>query len=496
VPSAPGQEVPARPAGSLRSLAARGTIVNAGFSLAVSLIGLIKGLAVASFLTASDYGLWGLIAAVFLTLLWLAAIGLDDKYIQQNHPDQQVAFQIAFTLQSLLCLAFLVVLIIAVPAFALAYGTSEIIVPALALGGVIPAIALQTPQWVFYRRMDFARQRKLQIWDPVVSLIATLALAAAGLDIWALVLGTLAGSWVGALAAVRASPYPLRFRFERGALRDYASFSWPLFAGSMSVVLVTQLPLLVASRSLGLAAVGAIALAGNISIFANRVDDIVTQTLYPAVCAVKDRPDLLFESFSKSNRLALLWAAPCGAAVALFAGDFVNFVIGDRWEFAVVLIQVFGLTAALNQVGFNWTAYFRARGETRPIAVANAVLLGAVAVIALPLLAERGLDGFAAGMAAATAVFVAARLAYLTRLFPALRIAGHVARGVAPALPAAATVLGARQLLEGGRSPGRALAELAAFSLLVALATLAFERNLLRESLGYLRGRPLSGSAA
>jgi O-antigen/teichoic acid export membrane protein len=493
VPYPPGHEaVP----DSLRTRAARGTIVNAGFSLAVSLISLIKGLAVASFLTAADYGLWGLIAAVFLTLLWLAAVGLDDKYIQQDHPDQQAAFQIAFTLQSLLCLAFLLILIIAVPAFALAYGTSEIIVPALALGGIFPAIALQTPQWVFYRRMDFVRQRKLQLWDPAVSLVATLGLAAAGLDIWALILGTLAGSWVAALAAVRASPYRLRFRYERGSLREYASFSWPLFAGSTSVVLVTQLPLLVASRSLGLAAVGAIALASNISIFANRVDDIVTQTLYPAVCAVKDRADLLFESFSKSNRLALLWAAPCGVAVALFAADFVDFVIGDRWEFAVVLIQIFGLTAALNQIGFNWTAYFRARGETRPIAVANAVLLVAVAAIALPLLAERGLDAFAAGMAAATAIFVAIRLHYLTRLFPAMSIARHVARGVTPTVPAAAAVLAARLLFEGGRSPGRAAAELAAFVLIAVLATVAFERSLLRESLGYLRGRSAPEVAA
>ena len=38
---------------------------------------------------------------------------------------------------------------------------------------------------------------------------------------------------------------------------------------------------------------------------------------------------------------------------------------------AIPLIQAFGLTAALNQIGFNWTAFFRALGDTRPIAVAG-----------------------------------------------------------------------------------------------------------------------------
>jgi O-antigen/teichoic acid export membrane protein len=486
--SSPGQT-------SLRSRAARGTVVNAGFSFAVSLIGLIRGIAVASFLSASDYGLWGLIAAVFVTLLWLAAVGFDDKYIQQDHPDQEVAFQIAFTLQTLLCLAFMLLVIIAVPLFALAYGTSEIIGPGLALGLAAPAIALQTPLWVFWRRMDFVRQRVLQIWDPVVSLVVTLGLAAAGMDLWALVIGTLAGSWSAAIVAVRASPYPLRFRYERGALREYASFSWPLLLGSVSVVLVTQLPLLVASRAEGLATVGAIALAANISVFANRVDEIVTQTLYPAVCRVRDRADLLFESFAKSNRLALLWAAPCGAAVALFAGDFVDFVIGDRWQFAVLLIQVSGLTAAMNQIGFNWTAYYRALGRTRPIAVANTVFVVAVAAIALPLLVDRGVDGFAVGMAIATAIFLAVRLVYVARLFPTLAIAKHVARALSPVVPGVLAVLGMRLAEGGGRhTPGQAIAELAVFAVLVPAATLVLERRLLTEALGYLRAPASAGA--
>ena len=58
---------------------------------------------------------------------------------------------------------------------------------------------------------------------------------------------------------------------------------------------------------LGLAGAGMIGLAGSIRAYGDRVDAIVTQTLYPAICAVKDRTDLLFEAFVKSNRLGLMW---------------------------------------------------------------------------------------------------------------------------------------------------------------------------------------------
>jgi hypothetical protein len=43
-------------------------------------------------------------------------------------------------------------------------------------------------------------------------------------------------------------------------------------------------------------------------VFTERLDTIVSDTLYPTVCAVADCPALLFEAFVKSNRLALMWA--------------------------------------------------------------------------------------------------------------------------------------------------------------------------------------------
>ena len=80
---------------------------------------------------------------------------------------------------------------------------------------------------------------------------------------------------------------------------------------------------------------------------------------------------MLYESLVKSNRLALMWAVPFGDRRDLFCSDLVRFVLGERWRPAVVLLQVYGVTAAINHVGFNWTAYFRAIGRTRPIAVGD-----------------------------------------------------------------------------------------------------------------------------
>jgi PST family polysaccharide transporter len=427
--------------------------------------------------------------AGFMTILMLGSVGVDDKYVQQDDPDQERAFQIALTCQAVLGVVFFVAVLVGMPLFALLYGHAQMIAPGMVLALALPALVLQMPLWAHYRRMDFARQRTLQAIDPVVSIVAVLALAVAGLGVWALVCGELLGTWCAAVAIARSSPYRLRLRWDRAAVGEYLRFSWPLFVGAISTVLMIQVPVTVSARLLGTAAVGGLALATTISQFTRRVDDVVTQTLYPAVCAVKDRVDLLFESFWKSNRLALLWAAPLGAAAALFAGDFVRYVIGEKWHFAVGLIATFGINALLNQIGFNWTAFFRARGETRPIAVANVFGLVSALAIAIPLLVTHGLIGLGIGLCIATALTVSLRLWYLRRLFGHLPVLGHVVQGVGPTVPAVAAVVALRLLHSHAHGVMWMVVEAIAYALVVVAATYLWQGALLRESLGYLRGR-------
>ncbi len=474
-------------AGGLRHHAARGTIVNGAFTVALGALGLARGFIVAGFLTAEDYGLWGIIVVAFGTLSWLKQVGIDDKYVQQDEADQERAFQRAFTLELIVQALFGLLILAAIPIVVLAYGQTKVVAPALVLLALLPAAVLQTPIWVFYRRMDFVRQRSLQAVDPLVGFGATVALAIAGAGYWAFILGALAGMWAGAITALAAAPYRPRLRYDRGTLKTYVRFSTPLLVAGLAGTVTAQAAILTADHAVGLAAVGAITLAATIADFAHRVDGIVTQTLYPAICAVQERTDLLFEAFVKSNRLTLMWGVPFGAGVALFASDLVTFGIGERWRPAVGLIAALGLTAAVNHIGFNWDAFLRARDDTRPIAVAG--VLGMLAFLALPLslLVADGLDGYAIGVGAVALIALAIRGYYLSRLFDGFDMARHAARAIAPTLPAAVAVLAARALVDT-RSVAIALAEAALYVALSALATWALERDLLREAAGYLRG--------
>lgn len=479
----------------LRTHTARGTIINSAYQVGIAAIGLIQRVAVAAFLTREEFGLWGIVLTVLVTLAWLKEIGVADKYVQQSDGDQELAFQKAFTLELYSSFAFLAVVVAVLPLYALAYGRDEIIVPALVLALSVPLFSLQAPTWIFYRRLDYARERLLTGVDPVVGLVVTIVLGAAGAGYWCLIIGVLAGRVAGAVVCLIASPYRLRLRFDRGTLREYLSFSWPLTGAGLTALVIVQGSLLAANHAVGLAAVGVIGLVSGIAAFTERVDSIVSQTLYPAVCAVADRTELLFEAFVKSNRLALMWAMPFGVGLALFAGDFVAPVFGDEWESAAGLLAAIGLTCGFAQIAFNWVVFLRAVDWTKPIFIGSIVDLATFAVVTVPAIVVFGLNGFAIGVAAMTLGQIVVRTYYMRRLFGRFNPVRDLWRAFAPTVPPTAALLLFRVLLEGDRTTPLAVVEAVAFAVGAIACTLYFERALLSEAVGYLRRKRAAAAA-
>jgi PST family polysaccharide transporter len=471
---------------TLRAFAARGVIINTVFDFGLSGLSLIRGFVIAAFLSRSDYGIWGILVVSLGVLARLKMVGVSDKYVQQDEPDQERAFQRAFTVELLITGAAIVPITAALPLIAVVYGNWGLVAPGLVLVTMLAANALQSPFWVYYREMDFVRQRSRTAIEPVVGFVVAIGLAIAGAGYWALVIGAAVGCWAGAITAILTSPYPLKWRYDKGSLRVYAKFSGPIFIATFCSVVLANSTVLASNAHLGLAAVGSIALAGNITAFTTRLDDLVSATLYPAVCAMQNRIELLRESFVKSNRLALMWAIPFGIGAALFCGDLVHFAIGDKWQPAVVLLQVTGVVAAINHVGFNWDDYFRARGETMPIAVASVASLITFLIVGLPLLFVDGLRGLAIGIAAQAVVNMLFRAHYLRRLFEGFAFVPHAVRAILPTVPAALVVLAARQLESVHRTAAMASGELVAYVLITVAATWRVEGSLVRELAGYL----------
>ncbi len=481
---------------AMRVFAARGVVINTVFDVVFSLLGLIQGFVLAGLLSTKDYGVWGILMASLGVLAQLKLIGISDKYVQQNEQDQELEYQRAFTLEILMTAVTCVVLLVSLPILAVIYNNWQIVAPGAVCVVVIMAGVLQTPFWRFYRDMDFLKQRITGAVTPVVMFITAIGLGIAGFGYWALVLSYLIGTLAGGAVAMSISQYPFKWRYDRGTLKVYSGYTWPILVSMVSAIGLSYTATIAANDHLGLAAVGVVALCFNIITFAQRVDQLVSSTLYPAICAVQDRIDLLRESFVKSNRLALMWAMPFGCGLALFGADLIHFVLGNKWDAAITFLQITGLVEAIGHIGFNWDDYLRARAITRPIAVSGMVAWAVFAAVGLPLMFAFGLKGLAYGIGAQALGALAVRAYYMTKLFDGFHFVSHAMRAMLPTVPAAGVVVLLRQFESGRRTVLEAVLELIVYGLVTLAATLWFERRLVLEVIGYLKGIVQRGSTS
>jgi O-antigen/teichoic acid export membrane protein len=356
------------------------------------------------------------------------------------------------------------------------------------------ALPFQSALWIFYRRMDFFRQRVLGSIDALLGSTVMISMAIAGAGTWSFIIGTIVGAWATAVVSVWQSPYKLRIRRDVKAFREYGSFSYPLVVMGLCGFAVAQGTMLVGKWELGLAGAGAITLASSITVYTERLNELLMRSLYPALCVAHDRLDVLHEAFIKSNRLSLMWALPFGTGVVLFAPDLVNHVLGAQWHHATTLIQLFAVTAALRHVAGNWGGFYMARGETKPQMTRALIVTAWFFAAVIPAMVTWGLPGLGWAMIGQALVGLSVQGYYMRKLFVGFKLLPHFARSWMPLVPAVGVVLAIRLTESGPRDPWMAIVEMLTFLVVVGAATLALERPLLREASDYLRSRQGSGA--
>jgi O-antigen/teichoic acid export membrane protein len=485
------------PRAELRRRTLRGTIVTAGFLILIDGLVLVQGLIVTRLLGPQQIGLYGVVSTTVISLIALKRVGIDEAFVQQDEADQEREFQYAFTLELGLSAAMCLIILALCPLVATVYGDHRLLALMASLAYLPLAFALQSPLWVFFRRMDYRRQRSLQAIQPLVGFLVTVPLAAAtGLGVWSIIVGQVAGYVVAVGAAVLVSPYRLGLRYDRAVAARYLRFSAPILLSVLGAIVIAQGQVLAIKLHDGLAAAGFITLAVTLTRYIDRADQIVTATIYPAICAIQGQRRALQELYVKSNQATLMWVAPYALAIVLFAPDLVSFVLGPSWRPAVVLLQGLAVAGAITQLGFNWFSFFRAHGDTRPPAVE--AVAGAAAFLGLGLtgLLVDGFDGFVAGRIGAALVAFGVRGLYVRRLLGDVRYRQLVAPTLIPLALAAAACITLRLVLWGGRRTLlQAIAESALFVTVYAVTAVGRERSLVAELLGALRGSrdPVAG---
>jgi PST family polysaccharide transporter len=239
------------------------------------------------------------------------------------------------------------------------------------------------PSAVLRRRLDFARLSLIDVTATLTRTFATVALALAGLDAAALVLGYLASLVVGVGMACAFAPPPLP-RWRRQEMAELLPYGGPATVASLAWTGFRNGDYAIIGATLGAAQAGFYWRAYQLAVeYQKKISAVMSQLAFPVLARTADKEQMLALRRRMVQMLTVI-LFPALVLLVLLAPVAIPWLFGSRWEPAVLPAQILAAggaaTLVIDAVGPALMAEGRAKallgyGVGHFVAYAGAVLL-------------------------------------------------------------------------------------------------------------------------
>jgi O-antigen/teichoic acid export membrane protein len=435
----------------LGAVAARAVIWNYVSFAAGKVLVLVTMAVLARLLTPEDFGVVGFATLAVAYLAVMKDLGLGGALIQRKDDvDESAETVFAF---NLITGAFLTAVCFFSAPLVAGFFREPVVVPLLRVLSLTFILeALGSVQLVLLRKnMDFRRKLIPDVGRSIVKGAVSIAGAAAGLGVWALVWGQLAGVIASVALAWTVFPWRPRVRIHRRLVRPLARFGGPLIVTDIQYAIWSNLDYLVVGRLLGDVALGVYTLAYRLpELLIQSVWRVLGGAIFPLFSKLQDQPALLRRGFLATIKYTQVLVVPMCVGLFITAEPAVKAIFGEQWNPAIPVLQVMCVFSLLGSIGVNAGDVYKALG--RPAVLAKLAAFELMVLIpALMFGARYGIVGVAWAHAAVAALDTVVRLAVANRMVGTTF--GDIWRQMAPALGAgiwlAAAALPAMWLLRG-----------------------------------------------
>ncbi|MFQ5905079.1 MAG: lipopolysaccharide biosynthesis protein, partial [bacterium] len=214
------------------------------------------------------------------------------------------------------------------------------------------------------RRLDFKAVAVADIGSSFGYGTVSILLAALGFGVWALVYGTLFGSFVGVVLWWIGFRWRPSFSFSGQKFLDLFRFGANVMGTGIVGYCHQNVDYLVIGRRLGAFPLGIYTLAFKlVSLPLTKISYVVTGVTFPAFSRMQDDDARLRRGYTKTVRYISLFAFPVLAGLMLLAPQFVRVIYGPKWLGAVIPLRIMCVLGMLKAVGTTVGSVLKAKGR-------------------------------------------------------------------------------------------------------------------------------------
>jgi teichuronic acid exporter len=215
------------------------------------------------------------------------------------------------------------------------------------------------------RDMRFGLLSWIELIRSVAAAGSTLILAYFGYGYWALILGNLIATIVRTTLVIAARPHGFaRPRLE--SIGKELRFGWHVLVSFLALSSYERLDNVTAGRVLGQSALGFYAMAWNLANSPlEKVTSLITTTIPTYFGAVQNDAAAMRRYLRTLTETLALVTFPATIGLALVARELIPFAIGNRWQGAIVPLEVLSVYAAFRSIVALLPKVLNAVGDAR-----------------------------------------------------------------------------------------------------------------------------------
>ncbi len=346
---------------------ARGATTLAGVTILLKVLATLGQFAIAVYVADEEFGLWAL-AISLADMFGLAhKFGIHDVVThRQKRIDQWM--NPAFWASGVFAVVTVLIIAAIAPFSPALFGSDESLAVLLLIAGF--GVALSGFAELFQAKLSldfrFGLIAKVSAAEGIVRVVAQVILSAVGMGALGLVLVRTV-TWIlqvivygiAARPVVRRSP-------ELRLWREAASDSGHIMVTRIAEVLIRRGDVILLGMFAADAVVGVYYFAYNLS---TQVIMLLSQSIVGVLSAgfskLQDDLERLRAAFFTSIRVMSFISVPLLVIQAATCGPFLRLLYVDKWESAIVPLQILSVASCFSAAGWNTTAVFTARGLFR-----------------------------------------------------------------------------------------------------------------------------------
>jgi O-antigen/teichoic acid export membrane protein len=372
----------------------RGTFWISASAILSHIIYFLRTIILVRLLNPIDFGLMGIAAVVIEVLKRFSETGVGIALVQRKEVGEST-LNTAWIMTAIRGIILFVLLYAFSPAISNFYNNEHLstILRFISMAFIFNGLA-SVGIFLFIKELNFKNRVIYEQANAISSTVVSIILAVIFKNVWALVIGYIAGNLIASIFSYILHPFRPSLKFDLSAAKGLLNFGKYVFGSGIVLFFIVQGPHALIGKILGLDLLGFFVVAFSIANTpATSITHLVSQIAFPAYVKLQDDLPKLREAYLKVTRLVAFLSIPLVGGIFMLIPEFIQIFLGIRWMPIVLPVRILCVFGLFRAIGATVGPVFYGTGRPDLEFKISCLNLTVLAILVYPLTVKMGIAG-------------------------------------------------------------------------------------------------------